>query len=252
MGTLGGGNGGERPPEGGGQRDGLPGLPPEWGTVIIPDDASELDAEAVELRRELRREARQSRWRRRFGLSGRTDPDEPSIGLPLLIMAIAVVATLTSLFAVAWPRPQRGDQPPAPARSAAVSVVPDLTLTAVNGAPVRLRQTVPSVILLVEGCECAALVRDTSAAAPDLRVLPVSRTRPGASAGTGSTDRATGAPAVQSLLDPTGSLRSALGLPAPDGSAAVLLVAAKGEIARLLPTTRSVEDFRADLDRLRR
>ena len=40
MGSLRGDNGGERPPEGGG----LPDLPPEWGTIVIPDDASALEA----------------------------------------------------------------------------------------------------------------------------------------------------------------------------------------------------------------
>src|SRR5258707_1749030 len=98
MGTLRGDNGGERPPEGGG----VPDLPPEWGLVVIPDTPSELDNEAAALRREWRRAARVNRLRQRFGLA------PPKIGrgrsgttfaLPLLIMSIAIVATLTSLFA---------------------------------------------------------------------------------------------------------------------------------------------------------
>jgi len=56
--------GGERPQEGGG----LPDLPPEWGTIIIPDDAGALDAEGATIRRQFRRAAIRRRWRRRFHL----------------------------------------------------------------------------------------------------------------------------------------------------------------------------------------
>ena len=55
MGTLSGGNGGEQPPNGGGSSDGVPELPPEWGFIVIPDDAAELEGEAGEVRRQLRR-----------------------------------------------------------------------------------------------------------------------------------------------------------------------------------------------------
>ncbi len=111
MGTQSGGNGGGWPP------DGLPDLPPEWGTIVIPDDASELAQEAGRVRRELRREARQRRWRRRLHLRPArpkpTDEDEPTLGIPLMVISIAVIATLTSLFAIAWPtRPQRPDLQP--------------------------------------------------------------------------------------------------------------------------------------------
>ena len=47
MGSLRGDNGGGRAPDGGG----LPDLPPEWGTIIIPDDAGELSREAAAIRR---------------------------------------------------------------------------------------------------------------------------------------------------------------------------------------------------------
>src|SRR5436309_3018240 len=99
MGTLGDDNGGPSPSGGG-----LPDLPPEWGTVIIPDDPSELAPEIEEVRRELRRLARRNRWRRSLHLpplTGRPAGDAGSLGLPLLIMAIAIIATLTSLFALA-------------------------------------------------------------------------------------------------------------------------------------------------------
>ena len=100
MSTLGGSNGDGWPPEGGGQSGGLPGLPPEWGTVIIPDDPSELADEAVQVRREMRRQARHSAWRRRLGLPARTDGEQgqPSLGLPLLIWFFVVAVFLVPLI----------------------------------------------------------------------------------------------------------------------------------------------------------
>src|SRR5215475_13044815 len=93
-------SGGEGPPPP--DNGGLPDLPPEWGVVVIPDDRGELDRESAELRRERRRAARRARWRRRFGLppKANVDGDTAPIGTPLLIMAIAIVAALTSLFAI--------------------------------------------------------------------------------------------------------------------------------------------------------
>src|SRR5687767_15848234 len=113
MGTLRGDNGGSEKPQDGG---GLPDLPPEWGTVVVPDDPADLDEEGAALRRQFRREARRRRWRRRFHLRarplGRVDEDAPGLAVPLLIMSIAVIATLTSLFVVAWP----GQPRPRPVR----------------------------------------------------------------------------------------------------------------------------------------
>jgi len=91
--------------------NGLPDLPPEWGKIYIPDDAAELDAEAELVRKDLRKEARQTRrkawaarWRRRFGLPPRIDnPDEPSLWLPMLVLGIALLITMLSLLLIAWP-----------------------------------------------------------------------------------------------------------------------------------------------------
>ncbi|MGC9668163.1 hypothetical protein ACNTMW_16610 [Planosporangium sp. 12N6] len=111
MGTLSGGNSGGWPP------DELPELPPEWGPVVIPDDASELAREAAQVRRELRWRARERRWRRRLRLPPADprpgDEDVPALGVPLLVILIATIATLTSLFVISWPsRPQRPDLQP--------------------------------------------------------------------------------------------------------------------------------------------
>ncbi|GHJ46422.1 hypothetical protein Cs7R123_37640 [Catellatospora sp. TT07R-123] len=91
--------------------NGLPDLPPEWGEVVIPDDPAELAEEAVKVRAELKREARarrravrRARWRKRLHLPERIDdPEAPSLALPLLVLAVAVVITLLSLVLIAWP-----------------------------------------------------------------------------------------------------------------------------------------------------
>lgn len=105
--------------------NGLPDLPPEWGKVQIPDDAAELDADAENIRRELRKEAkgnrrkaRRTRWRRRLHLPSRLDdPQQPSMLLPLLILGIALIITLISLIIVAIPNlttPDPGQISPGP------------------------------------------------------------------------------------------------------------------------------------------
>jgi hypothetical protein len=108
VGTLSGGNGGGWPP------DGLPDLPPEWGTIVIPDDASELAREATRVQRELRRQRRGRTWRRILHLPPRSPAgDGTALGVPLLVISIAIIATLTSLFAIAWPtRTSRPDLVP--------------------------------------------------------------------------------------------------------------------------------------------
>jgi hypothetical protein len=91
--------------------NGLPDLPPEWGEVLIPDDAAELDEEAAHVRKELRKEARRqrrqafhARWRRRLHLPSRIDdPEEPSLFLPMLVLGIALLITMLSLLMIAWP-----------------------------------------------------------------------------------------------------------------------------------------------------
>jgi hypothetical protein len=263
MGTLRGDNGGERPPEGGG----VPDLPPEWGLVVIPDNAAELDDEAAALRREWRRAARINRWRRWIGLtpigSGSRGSGTP-LTLPLLIMAIAIVATLTSLFALVWPnngvRRAPGSEP-----TATTATLADLTLLDDSARPVRLHDTFPAVILLVDGCNCPGLISATaSAAPPTVSVLAVARTAPplpgrtavgasstpgeGAVAASASATPAAKTPHLRSLADPGGQLlatfRTAAGeLP---GQAIAVLVRRGGQIAHTLAFT-NVEQITADL-----
>ncbi|GAB3967749.1 hypothetical protein [Plantactinospora veratri] len=101
--------------------DGVPDLPADWGRIVIPDDPAELAAEAAQIRRELRLRARRDGWRRRLGLRTTTAGPAP-LRLCLLILSVALLATLTSLFAITWPNPQRpvatGRSTPAAARAA--------------------------------------------------------------------------------------------------------------------------------------
>ncbi|MBM0237990.1 hypothetical protein JNW88_14040, partial [Micromonospora sp. ATA32] len=97
--------------EGHGPTDGLPDLPPEWGPVVVPDDASALAGDAALLRRELRRQAARRRWQRRLRLLPRPGGWSP-LALPLLILLVAVLTTAAGLLAVTWPRSSRSTERP--------------------------------------------------------------------------------------------------------------------------------------------
>jgi hypothetical protein len=244
MGTLRGDNGGGQPPNGGG----LPDLPPEWGVVIIPDDPSELDREATQVRRELRWHARGIRWRRRLHLPARGRRDASSLGLPLLIMAIAIVATLTSLFALAWPgrvahpgaNPQRTGS-----RASSGPLVPDLTLAAADGTPVHLRNSLPAVLILADDCACADLELATAEAVPPgVTVLVVAHTAPAM-----PTAQPIGL-RIRSVADPDGTLRTAYGGSPPTTGVIAVLVKGTGEVIKTVPGVAKVADFSADLAKL--
>jgi len=286
MGTRGDNGGNERPQDGG-----LPDLPPEWGTVIIPDDASELDDEGVSIRRNFRREAFRRRWRRRLHLRpkpvGRLDDESPGLAVPLLIMTVAVIATLTSLFAVAWPGQRPRPVPPVVRSPQAISIA-ELALVDSKGVRVLLRDVAPAVILLDENCPCDAFVAATFDAVTATRpaATPTSTgtalasaagtgtgTGTGAGTGGGAADRppadhvsilvvgrtapavpaiSTPAVPVTGLADPTHQLRAAipaLTLPSYDAdlNAAAILVDASGSIVRVVPSVMSAQDFRSDL-----
>jgi hypothetical protein len=264
MGTLRGDNGGgERPHEGGG----LPDLPPEWGTVIIPDNPAELDDDGARLRRVFRREAFRRRWRRRLHLKDkplrRVDEDSPGLAVPLLIMTVAVIATLTSLFAVAWPG-QRPRTTPQATRSQPAISVGEIGMVDATGARVRLREVAPAVVLLVEECTCETFIAATVEAVKAARPA----TAASAAAPTGTQRRVSvilvdkGVPAIpplstqavplRGLADPNHSLRHAVpALTLPSSSAgqsvAALLIAHDGTVIRMVPHVSSVADFKADL-----
>jgi hypothetical protein len=237
-------------PEFGGQPDGLPDLPPGWGPIVIPDDPAELAAEAALIRRELRQQARRSTWRRRLGL-GRTG-GLPAVRLTLLIMPLALIAALGSLFAVAWPGQQR--QPAAPRASTGGSpgrTLPALDLVDAGAAPVALRGLLPAVILLTDGCACAEQVTAAATAAPPgvtVIVVTSGRSRPSPLPSPASV---VGAP-VRALADPAAELRGLVQVePRPDAATAVL-VDRTGSIVRVLPTLASPADYQLDLPALTR
>jgi len=232
--------------------NGLPDLPPEWGVVIIPDDPSELAPEIDEVRRELRRTARRNRWRRLLHLppvTGRPARDAGSLGLPLLIMAIAMIATLTSLIALAWPGPgarPAASSPPIRLSSAATSpTIPDLTLHSVDGSDVPLRNSLPAVFLIAQDCRCADLALETALAVPaGVTVVTVGRTAPALPT------RAPIGLRIRSLADPDGHLRSAYAGSPPVTGVTAVLVKGTGEVIKTVSHVLAVRDFEADLARL--
>ncbi|WDZ85670.1 hypothetical protein [Micromonospora cathayae] len=218
-----------------GPPDGLPDLPPEWGRIVVPDDASALAEEAERVRRELRaghRQATRRRWR-------------SALALPLLVLTVAVLTTLAGLVAVTWPRTDRGGRPTVagsydPSTDPVGRPLPALDLVDDAQAPVPLRSLLPAAILLVDACPCPERVAEAVAAAPPgVRVVTVvgGRTVPPAVTG----------PDVRRLADPAGGLRALLHASPAPGTVGVLLVDRTGTVVRTVPAVGSVEDYRADL-----
>jgi hypothetical protein len=244
-------------PNDGGSPDDLPDLPEEWGVIVIPDDLSELADEVRAVRAELQLPLPQTPWQRfaarpairrlrRIGAAG--------VRAPVLIISMAVLVTIASLFASAWPGPAR---PPATQRTANApddrgDSLPALELLGPEGQTVALRGSLPAIVLLTEGCRCDQLIADTvSAVRPEIAVLTVTSTTPSAGTvpPTGATPQAQGK-TVRQLRDPTNELRGHLNLAAPDGTATAVLVNRDGEIIRTVRRTMSIEDFRPELARL--
>jgi hypothetical protein len=255
MGDLRPDSSGNWPPEDG--HGGLPDVPPEWGTIVIPDDAAELDAEADAVRRELRRTARRTRWRAALRLKprARRQTGQTISGLPVMIMVVSVLTTLLSLFVVTWgphatSAPTRSSAPAPPlATPDPDAVVPDLTLTTDGGQSVRLGTLLPAVVLLVDGCACGTLILDTAATVPaGITVVAVGRTLPRLE-GLSATERPPDN--VRLLADPTNSLRTMFALAAAQGSAAtVIMIDKSGAAIATVPTARSVDDLRGGINRL--
>ncbi|GAA0482225.1 hypothetical protein Ade02nite_66860 [Paractinoplanes deccanensis] len=242
----------------GGSPDDLPDLPEEWGVIVIPDDLSELSDEVEAIREELRLSGPPTRWQRllrRPGVRRVRRLAAKAVRAPVLIVSLAVMVTVASLFASAWPGPPRQ---PAAQRTAATAAVggttlPALELIASDGRTVPINGQLPAVILLIDGCACAELVSDTvDAVRPEIAVITVSSTATASAAGTPPTNTTPQAAGkiLRPLHDPTGSLRSHLELPAPDGVAAAIIVDRSSKIVRQIPRIASVEDLRADLARL--
>ncbi|WBB78896.1 hypothetical protein O7606_22260 [Micromonospora sp. WMMD882] len=223
-------------PDGHGASDGLPDLPPEWGRLVVPDDASALAAEAEQVRRELRAARRPHRRR----LSSR-------LALPLLVLAVAVLTTLAGLVTVTWPRTDRSSRPTVPTAAPPVGPtgpvgrpLPALDLVDDAQAPVPLRGLLPAAIVLVDACACPERVAEAVVAAPPgVRVVTVTGGR------TVAPDPV--APGVRRLADPAGGLRALIGAAPVPGTVSLLLVDRAGTVVRVVPTVGSTEDYRRDL-----
>ncbi|MEV6842634.1 hypothetical protein [Actinoplanes sp. NPDC051411] len=246
--------------------DDLPDLPEEWGVIVIPDDLSELTDEVEAVRAELRQTDRSDRWRRLFNRPGLRQLRQVSLALlraPVLIISMAVLVTVASLFASAWPGPPR--QPVVQRTNDDHSgSLPALDVVDDAGRPVSLRAKLPAVILVTEGCDCDRLVSATAAAAkdrPQVAIVVIAAALSGAASSRPTTGQNTPATQttplaqtdhpVQTLHNPPGSdVREQLKLGRPDGTAAALLVDSKGQIVKTITRTASADVIQPYLARI--
>lgn len=253
-------NGGNLPGDGS-SPDGLPDLPEEWGVIVVPDDLTELSDEVEAVQAELRRDARHTRWQQltdRRGLRLLRRLGTAALRAPILIISLAILVTMASLFASAWPSPTRN---PATQRTAATAddatnTLPPLELLNADGQVVTLHSQLPAVILLTDGCDCDKLITDTISAVPsDVYVITVTAGPATAEATlapppTSNTPQAQGKK-VRALRDPADQLRRGLDLGKPDNdTATAVLVDDDGEIVRLVARVVSLSEFEPDLARL--
>lgn len=251
MGTQHGGDGGNIPPEGnhGQSPDDSAELPKLPGDVTIPDDLSELAEEAERIRRELADQ--RSAGARGAVEPGRTGPagTDTAVGMPLLIMSVAVLITLLSLFAMAWSGSGGIDETGTGPDSSPPSSLPDVSLANAAGQPVYLANNLPIVILMVEKCEdCSGLIADTAAAAPPGATVAVV----GTSVPQRPAELAPDDPTPLLLADRNGTLRDQLGLGAATNAATVVLADEDNQITQRIPGATTVAQFRADLAELAR
>ncbi|HEX7744551.1 MAG TPA: hypothetical protein VF462_04735 [Micromonosporaceae bacterium] len=235
----------------------VPGLPPEWGPIVIPDDPAELAAEAEAVRRELRLVYGNAAGFRvppqRYPAGQRFHRGARPSGLAaarpaVVLMLVAVLTTLASLFAVSWQDPQNPqrqptNQRPAVGNSAVGRLLPALELVDEKGRAVPLRSLLPAVIIVVDDCTCTDQIASVAATAPapvTVAAVTSGRTAP----------QPAPAPSVRALADPASGLRGLLPSGPPSGQAAALLVTRSGQIVRVLPSLDKPEDYRADLEAL--
>jgi hypothetical protein len=247
----------------GGSPDDLPDLPEEWGVIVIPDDLSELSDEVDAVRAELRLAAPPTRWHRfarRPAMRKIRRFAATVVRAPVLIISLAVLVTVASLFASAWPGPPR---PAATVRPTGPSdehldTLPALELFGSDGRPVPLNGRLPAVILIIDKCDdCADLVAGTIAAVdPAVAVItvagPAAAVTVATTTGTpptGATPQAQGK-TVRELHDPSGSVRAQLKLAAADGTGAALLVDRVGKIVKEIRRTSAAAEVTPYLGQL--
>jgi hypothetical protein len=240
MGDLRPENGGGQPPdEGGTTPGGLPDFPPEWGTIIVPDDASELDDEAEALRRELRR-MRQRMVVRRLLLLPRQRSGDTSLVVPMIIMVVAILTTLASLFVVTWNRTPDGLPVTPVGGSTSPTAFADLVFLDSAGHPVRMGSLLPAVVVLTDGCAaCTPLLQALVPRVPrPVRTVAVGRTAPmlPSAATTGE---------AYSLADPNDLIRGAYAPSSSGGGPTVLVSDRQGTAVQVIPGAASLDEILA-------
>ena len=219
------------------------GLPPEWGTIVVPDDLRELADEVVQIQAELAVTPPAPpplRWRwQRSGLSG-----------PLLALILFLVAAIGSLMVVVLPKPSR---PPRrePLASSTVTVgiagglVPAVSLPGGSTRATSLRQFRPAVLLLAPAtCLTCATVRNQLVVAADetqLTVVWITESKTAVTIPPG-----TAANRIVSLADPTGSVRAAVPGASSTGPTAVL-VRSDGRIGQVVANVANPSQLRPEL-----
>jgi hypothetical protein len=217
-----------------------------------------------QLRRAQRRLARRNRWRRmtRRPISAElptvsgTEAETPTLALPLMIMAIAVVASLVSLFALSRPAGTNlvppGISSLLPSDKATTAVtgghpasLPNLVLVDNHGAQVSLATLHPAVVVLAEVCLCTELVAQLGAAV-DPRVPLVVVRRVAAQLEV----------PAQVLADPEGALRAAfigataLSAAPPASGASLLLVDHQARVIAVYQQVTDVSQVQSQLVKL--
>lgn len=223
----------------------LRGLPPEWGTIVVPRDLRDLADEVARVQAEFAatqpREpvpSRERGW-------GRTE-----LSGPLLALILFLVAAIGSLMVVVLPKPNR---PPRrePLASPSVTVgmagglVPPLSLAGADRQRTPLREFRPAVLLISPTvCANCATVRNQLVAAADetqLTIVWITESEEPTTLPRGLVEGR-----LYSLTDPDGSARRAVAGVSAGGPTAVL-VRADGRILRVVPNLTYPAGLRSDL-----
>jgi len=217
------------------------GLPPEWGTIVVPDDLRELADEVARVRAELapRHLTGRRRRSRRPGISG-----------PLCALILFLVAAMGSLLVIVLPKPSRPPRrEPLASPSVAVGVagglVPGLSLAGRGAQGASLRDFRPAVLLISPaGCTTCTSVRNQLVTVTDETQLTVVWITESSQAITEipglSADR------LVSLADPGGTTRAAIAGVSATGPTAVL-VRTDGRIRRIVPNVTDPAPLRPEL-----
>jgi hypothetical protein len=223
----------------------LRGLPPEWGTIVVPDDLRDLADEVTRIQAELAVAKPQSRLRRRLSfrraglLSG-----------PLLALILFLVAAIGSLMVVVLPKPVRPPKrEPLASSTAAVGVAgglaPALQLTGEGAGTAPLRQFRPAVLLISPPtCPTCATVRNQMVMAAEETQLTVVWITESDEAVTIPPGTAEGR--IVSLADPKGATRLAVPGASGTGPTAVL-IRSDGQITQGLPNVSAPDRLRPQL-----